>query len=67
MERGASNRALFLYEQGLASKLTLRSLASLRMTELASEVEGAGVGDAGFGGVAAFDAADVEELFAAAL
>jgi len=28
------------------------------------QIEGAGVGDAGFGGVAAFDAADVEEFLA---
>src|SRR6267154_1009834 len=30
------------------------------------QIEGAGVGNAGFGGVAAFDAANVEEFFAAA-
>ncbi len=38
---------------------------SLPLIEL--QIEGTGVGDAGFAGVAALDAADAEEFFAAAL
>src|SRR6202040_2899878 len=47
--------------------MPLRSVdkASGETTRL--EIEGSGVGDAGFAGVAAFDAADAEEFFAAAL
>ena len=40
--------------------------AGMPFPRMALQIEGTGVGDAGFAGIASFDAADAEELFTAA-